>query len=108
MCHISRYSHIQANVHINTPKDLKLLLATLVFLSFNFPTGKRIIVIVTLLHHNHHHDTHTQSCPTLCDPMDCSLPGSSVHGVFQERILEWVAISSPRGTSPPRDQTGIS
>ena len=34
-----------------------------------------------------------QSCPTLCDPMDCSLPGSSVHGIFQARILEWVAIS---------------
>ena len=35
----------------------------------------------------------TQSCPTLCDPMDCSLPGSTVHGVFQARVLEWVAIS---------------
>ena len=34
-----------------------------------------------------------QSCPSLCDPMDCSLPGSSVHGIFQARILEWVAIS---------------
>ena len=34
-----------------------------------------------------------QSCLTLCDPMDCSLPGSSVHGIFQARILEWVAIS---------------
>ena len=33
-----------------------------------------------------------QSCPTLCDPMDCSLPGSSIHGVLQARILEWVAI----------------
>ena len=36
-----------------------------------------------------------QSCPPLCDPMDCSLPGSSVHGLFQARVLEWVAISSP-------------
>ena len=36
----------------------------------------------------------TQSCPTLCDPMDCGLPGSSVHGIFQARILEWAAISS--------------
>ena len=35
----------------------------------------------------------SQSCPTLCDPMDCSLPGSSVHGIFQARTLEWVAIS---------------
>ena len=35
----------------------------------------------------------TQSCPTLCDPMDCSLPGSSIHGIFQARVLEWGAIS---------------
>ena len=34
-----------------------------------------------------------QSCPTLCDPMGCSVPGSSVHGIFQARVLEWVAIS---------------
>jgi len=37
-----------------------------------------------------------QSCPTLCDPMDCSPPGSSVHGIFQARVLEWVAISFSR------------
>ena len=37
-----------------------------------------------------------QSCPTLCDPIDCSLPGSSVHGIFQARVLEWVAISYAR------------
>ena len=40
-----------------------------------------------------------QSCLILCDPMDCSLPGSSVHGIFQERVLEWVAISFSRGSS---------
>ena len=44
-----------------------------------------------------------QSCPTLCNPMDCSLPGSSVHGIFQARILEWVDISFSRASSPPRD-----
>jgi len=38
-----------------------------------------------------------QSCPTLCDPVDCSPPGSSVHGIFQARILQWVAISFSRG-----------
>ena len=38
----------------------------------------------------------TQSCPTLCNPMDCSLPGSSIHGIFQARVLEWVAISFSR------------
>ena len=49
-----------------------------------------------------------QSCPTLCNPMDCSLPGSSVHGILQARILEWVAVPSSRGSSLPRDQTHIS
>ena len=39
----------------------------------------------------------TQSCPTLCDPMDCSPPGSSVHGIFQARVLEWTAISLLQG-----------
>ena len=43
----------------------------------------------------------TQSCLTLCGPMDCSLPGSSVHGVFQARILEQLAISYSRGSSDP-------
>ena len=38
----------------------------------------------------------TQSCLTLCDPMDCSPPGSSVHGIFRATMLEWVAISSPK------------
>ena len=49
-----------------------------------------------------------QSCPTLCDPMDCSLPGSSVHGIFKVRVLEWGAISFSRGSSQPRDQTQVS
>ena len=49
-----------------------------------------------------------QPCPTLCDPMDCSPPGSSVHGIFQSRILEWVAISFSKGSSPPRDGIHIS
>ena len=50
----------------------------------------------------------TQSCPTLCDPMDCSPPGSPVHGIFQARILEWAAISFSRGPSQPRDRTQVS
>jgi len=49
-----------------------------------------------------------QSCPTLCDPVDCSPPGSSVHGILQPRILEWVAISFCRGSFRPRDRTQIS
>ena len=43
----------------------------------------------------------TQKCLTLCDPMDCSLPGSSVHGILQARILEWIAIPTCRGSSQP-------
>ena len=49
-----------------------------------------------------------QSCPTLCDPVDCSPPGFSVHGIPQARILEWVATSFSRGSSPPRDRTCVS
>ena len=43
----------------------------------------------------------TYLCPALCDPVDCSLPGSSVHGILQSRILEWVAILFPRGLPDP-------
>ena len=50
----------------------------------------------------------TQLCPTLCDPMDCSLLRSSVHGIFQARVLEWVVISFSRGSSWPGDQTQVS
>ena len=49
-----------------------------------------------------------QSRLTLSDPMDCSLPGSSLHGILQAKVLEWVAISFSRGSSRPRDQTQIS
>ena len=49
-----------------------------------------------------------QSCPTLCDPMDCSLPGSSVHGILQAIVLEWIATSFSRGSSQPRDWTQVS
>ena len=49
-----------------------------------------------------------QSCPTLCDPIDCSPPGSSVHGILQARILEGVATPSSRGSSRPRDPALVS
>ena len=48
-----------------------------------------------------------QSCPALCDPMDYSPPGSSVHGILQARILEWVAMPFSRGSSP-KDRTWVS
>ena len=49
-----------------------------------------------------------QLCLTLCDPVDCSPPGSSVRGILQARILEWVAISFSRESSQPRDRTRVS
>ena len=49
-----------------------------------------------------------QSCPTLCNPVDCSLPGSSIHEILQARILEWVVISFSRESSGHRDQTWVS
>ena len=51
---------------------------------------------------------HAQSCLTLCNPMGYSPPGTSIHGVFQARILEWVAIPFSRGSSQSRDQTHVS
>ena len=59
------------------------------------------LIPITTLH------VHAQSCPTLCDPMDCSLQDSSVCWIIQARILEWVAISSFRGSSWLRDQTHV-
>ena len=50
----------------------------------------------------------TQSCPTLCNPVDCSPPGSSVHGILQARILEWVAIWFSKGSSWAKDWTWVS
>ena len=49
-----------------------------------------------------------QLCPTLCNLLDCSLPGSSIHGIFWAGVLEWVAIPFSRGSSWPRDQTLVS
>jgi len=55
-----------------------------------FPIHPIVVVLVT------------QSCPTLCDTMDCTAPGSSVHGIFQARILEWVAFPFPGDLADPR------
>ena len=49
----------------------------------------------------------TQWCPALCNPMDCSLSGSSVHGILQARILEWVGVPFCRGPFQPRDRTQV-
>ena len=59
--------------------------------------------ITTLLADYESESEVAQLCLTLCDPMDCNPPGSSVHGIFQARVLEWIAISFSRGSSQPRD-----
>ena len=54
------------------------------------------------------HTKSLQSCTTLCNSINCSPPGSSVHGILQARILEWVAVPSSTGSSQPRDPTHVS
>ena len=77
------------------------------FESFN------VIMLITIRKHTCMHTCEmkvlvAQLCPTLCNPMDCSPPGSSVHGISQARTLEWVATPFSRGSSQPRDQTPVS
>ena len=73
-----------------------------------------IYTLLCIFHYVLSQDTHThtrlvtKSYPTLCDPLDWSPPGSSVHGIFQARVLEWVAISFCRVSSRSRDQNFIS
>ena len=78
---------------------MKFLLIGYLF-PFSFPAPSTLSVNVLSLG--------AQSCPTVCDPMACSLPGSSVQGILQARILEWVTMPSFRGSSQPRDRTQIS
>ena len=79
------------------------LLALVIFLT---------IYVYTNMHTSYYKSVSCWSCSTLwtwtCDPMDCSLPGSSVHRILQARMLEWVAIPFSRGSSQPRDQTWVS
>ena len=67
--------------------------------TFPSPASSRRVAVTELV---------IQSCPTLCSPTDCSPPGSSLHGILQPRILEWVAISSSEGSSSLRDRTQAS
>ena len=62
-------------------------------------------LILSIISHKREHEV-AQLCPTLCDPTDCSAPGSSVQGILQAIGLEWIAISFSKGSSQPRDRTG--
>ena len=75
---------------------------TMLTLSFSVPA------VCTLCLALYVHTELLQSCPTLCDPMDYSPQGSSVHGILQTRILEWFAMPLSRGSSWPRDWTHVS
>ena len=68
---------------------------------------KKIPALVEIIFQQVHGQS-LQSCRTLCNPMDCSLPGSSVHGILQARILQWVTMLSSRRSFQPRDQTTVS
>ena len=70
-----------------------------------FTTGRNIMRNTYIVLIFYYVGSIDQSCLTLYDPMDCNPPGSSAHGIFQARILEWVATSCSRGSSRPRDQT---
>ena len=78
------------------------------FIVYIFAWNVPLVSLIFLTRSLWSHCEVAQSSPTLCDPMNCSLPGSSVHGIFQLRVLEWVAISFSRGNSWPRDQTQVS
>ena len=74
------------------------------------PSWSTRAVLLTLEHVSISLCVHAQllsHIKTLCDPRDCCPPGSSVHGIFQARILEWVAISSSRVSSQPGDRSGV-
>ena len=84
---------------ILTPYNLLVVVAYFLKISLSWSTHFSFPMAYAVL---------TQSCPALCDPIDYSLPGSSIHGIFQERFLEWLAISYFRESCWPRDQTHIS
>ena len=72
-----------------------------------FQEGETVLKQDTLLLYNPWSEV-AQSYPTVCDPMGCSLSGSSIRGIFQARVLEWIAISFSRGSSWPRNRTQVS
>ena len=73
-----------------------------------FPSTAPASVHLSACMHQSLQDSLQESCLTLCNPKHCSPPGSSVHGILQARILQWVAMPSSRGSSQPRDQTCVS
>ena len=94
----SNQGKVHTDIHMHTVQRVE---STKVFMVFS--RGVCVCVCTCACRH-----ARGQMCPTLCDAMDCSLPGSSVHGILLARILEWVSIPSSRGSSWPRDLTLVS
>ena len=93
-------SHGHRSLMGYSPRGLKRVRHTL--------ETKMIKTTTIPLCHSQKHSEFAQSCPTRCYPVECSPPGSSVHRIFQARVLEWVAISFSRGSFQPRDWTQVS
>ena len=91
-----------------TIRDIPICLFLVCFISKETGAQKGHDIVPSLTVHNWQKMLVAQSCLTLCNPMDCSSPGSSVHRISQARILEWVAISFSRGSSWPTDWTRVS
>ena len=91
----------RAAVHRVTKSQTQLSNWTTTLILFLLPDDITVVCVCV-------HAKSLHSCPALWDTTDCSLPGSSVHGTFQARILQWIAISFSRGSSWPRNRTGIS
>ena len=109
LCHFQFLSSLSYNFP-NTgllPSYLGLFLDILL-LSFSFTKKWKFVVSRGNKIVNNHEVLVTQSCPTVCDPVDCSSPESSIHGILQTRIPEWVAIPFCRRSSWPRDSTWVS
>ena len=79
-----------------------------IFFFIQNPSYKMSTIYYFLIRIKHVCAKSPQSCPTLCNPMDCSPPGFSVHETLQARTLEWIAMPSSRGHSQPRDLTSVS
>ena len=109
---------IEVQIHIKCQKirnkynSLLTFLAEFSYLLLWYPSFPYHFFLIALfmlssLHYESESEV-AQSCPTLCDPIDCSLPGSSDHGIFQAIVPEWVAISFFRWSSQPRARTWVS
>ena len=99
-------NYVHYNEHCGGPKEQWDIIKEMIYF---LKQGLRVSVLMSNSLWPHKWSEVTQLyCLTLCNPMDCRPPGSSIHGIFQARILEWVSISFSRGSSWPRDRTWVS